>query len=137
MRKCDAIGEEWRRKRKKMRKRRRGDGGGKKKKRKKKKKKVPCKQINTRRGGKWLGRFCEGGAEKKRNDASGIYIGFVLKTSIPLVVPSNVQGITNGRVKQPRTILIRRRMVALRSRCFQLFNRNTGNEKNEVYHSYK
>lgn len=96
-------------------------------KKKKKKKKVPCKQINTRRGGKWLGRFCEGGAEKKRNDASGIYIGFVLKTSIPLVVPSNVQGITNGRVKQPRTILIRRRMVALRSRCFQLFN--TGNEK--------
>lgn len=25
--------------------------------------------------------------KKRRNDASGIYIGFVLKTSIPLVVP--------------------------------------------------
>lgn len=49
-------------------------------------------------------------SRKRTSDASGIYIGpsigFVRKTSIPLVVSSIVQGISNGRVKQARTILI-------------------------------
>ena len=65
-------------------------------------------------------------SRKRTSDASDIYIGlsigFVRKTSIPLVVSSIVQGISNGRVKQARTILIQRRIVALRAKRFQLFN---------------
>lgn len=58
MRKCVAIGEH---RRKSRRKRKRNT-----KEEQEEKEEVPCKQINTRRGRKLFGRFCEGGAEKGR-----------------------------------------------------------------------
>ena len=65
--------------------------------------------------------LCEKAGAEKGDAMQVIYIhgcsiGFVLETSIALVVSSIV------RMEQPRTILIRRRMVTLTARMFFIFS---------------